>query len=356
MLHSGKILMLALSFALALAGPASGQTISTELFAKQNLTADDQQQIETFARGQLDRLGNGDSAARRASRRALLAPLQSPAASATFRLAYSRLTVARLEQLSESEQVDVATSAMLILGWLATDDAADVLLRHLRAEAETSRYGAATGLRRTLLLSTSDQSTAPAATVWKAVRRLTAALPTEASPHVVRAMVSALIASPRETSGVELAEALNRRLEQPLDDAVVDQPNLHFLIDAYIAAAFDLRNELIQPDQTNLELLDASVELGARYLVWSVCLHEMEMEREIDVTSLAEAGEDLLLIAHLSRTGQRQPEVMSDIVTQDGWPGAREAVLSWVGVDGVLHKRPYDFVAGAFIKNTCLED
>ncbi len=356
MLHSGKILVLALSFALALAGPASGQTISTELFAKQNLTAADQQQIETFARGQLERLENGDSAVRRISRRALLAPLQSPATSATFRLAYSRLIVAPLGQLSQAEQSDVATSAILILGWLATDDSADVLLTHLRAEAETARYGAAIGLRRTLLLSTGEQSTAPAATVWKAVRRLTAALPTETSPYVVRAMVSALIASPRETSGVELAEALNRRLQQPLDDDLVNEPNLHFLIDAYIAAAFDLRNELIQPDQDNQDLLDASVELGARYLVWSICLHEMEMEREIDLTSLAEAGEDLLLIAHLSRVGQRQPEVISEIVKQDGWPGAREALLSWVGVNGVLYKRPYDFVDGEFIKDTCLED
>ncbi|MFG0251248.1 MAG: HEAT repeat domain-containing protein [Phycisphaerales bacterium JB038] len=262
MLHSGKILLLALGVALALAAPARGQTISTELFAKQNLTAEDQQQIETFALANLDRLQTGDASARRTSRRALLTPLQSPATSATFRLAYSRLTVPPLERLSQSDEVDVATSAILVLGWMATDDAVDVLLTHLRSEKETARYGAASGLRRTFILSTSAQSAAPAATVWKAVRRMTAALPTESSPYVVRAMVSALIASPRETAGVELAEALNARLSLPLAEDAVTNPNMHFLVDAYIAAAFDLRNDLIQPDQNNQDLLDATVELG----------------------------------------------------------------------------------------------
>jgi hypothetical protein len=356
MLHYGKLLLAILLLA---ATPALGQTLSTDLLAKQNLDADDLEQINSVVRTHVERMETGDAANQRASRRALLTPLQSPATSAAFRLAYSRAAVDSLRRLMDAEEVDTAMSAMLVLGWVATDASVDALLQGLRSERESIRYGSAAGLRRTFLESTGEQSAAPAATVWKAVRRLTAALPEEQSPYVVRAMVSALLASPRETAAVELAQALNERLDRPVDESTLAEQRSHFLLDAYIAAAFGLRNELIQPSQTDQRLFDAAAELGARYLVWCVCLKaqlEGGEDGEIDLSPLAEAGEDLLLIAHLSKTGERRDETISAIVGQAGWPGIRNAVLDWVGADGLLYQRGYDFEPGEFVEGTCLGD
>ncbi len=215
------------TLAVALVGvPASAQPLgglrddlTTKITALSSAETDE---VRQFAEPRLDALAGTDAAARERSRAELVSSLRRPGVSVAFRQAYRGVMLDRLRPLASDARDEVAINALLVLGELADDAAARVVLERTSDDRQTVRYAAIAALTTSFRAARDQAPALTPATAGRIVDHLGERLATERDAWTADAVARSLIAAgsigrsefapAAENAWVALAEGVGDRL------------------------------------------------------------------------------------------------------------------------------------------------
>ena len=106
------------------------------LVGKDQLSPQDRVEVRTYTDFYCNQLAAGDIQAAERAKRQLLDPLRSPVISGDFHLEYSKVLVGNLAAVIDGDKPHAAVNAMLLIGFLGTDRALDVIKDHLDSKDE----------------------------------------------------------------------------------------------------------------------------------------------------------------------------------------------------------------------------
>lgn len=180
--------------------------------------------LNEFVSAQITGLTSGNLREAAAARKSLLFPLTRQESNRTFRVAYASALVPRLSAMADDQAaaVGVRVNALHVLGQLGTDDAVTALKAPLGSNVDAVRYAASLASERTMSVVLLGQSTLDQRVSADLTRWLRDGIGSESNPLVLRAMVSALAASPQKALAVD---GICTGLERQIRDAHKNGPN-----------------------------------------------------------------------------------------------------------------------------------
>lgn len=339
---------------------AAQQTLGEGIVSAPSIGTGEREEISRFAARHVGNL-SGTPPQIRSGRNALLEPLRSANVSVAFRLEYSRVLRARLQELSRDERPIVAYNALRIAGELASPASLDILRDGLASPDKTIRYGALHGYQRTFhaLARTSPAITSDQ--ILRELGRIEQTMMNEREPVVLDAFVIAMTSAsrvPEGRGGALRAEAV-RVMARVVGAKARAGHTEEGMISVYLRTSEAVRNALTEVDARQTELPRGVLrETGgmAGDLIalarWSVC-ERREVSggdgREVLAAIVANA-EAVYYFSH-SQLSPRQAvnTRLGTMLQEDNVQGFCDGVGRLIGENGVLTRSPFDFPADRFV-------
>ncbi|CAG0991191.1 hypothetical protein PHYC_02307 [Phycisphaerales bacterium] len=368
-LHRAVVLSVAV-FVAGFSATGFGQPcqIAPETVTAVGITTDQEAEISRCVRENAADLTSADAAKRRASRLALLRPLENSGASANFRFAYARALISTLESALQSTDDRVAVNALVVAGDVATDSTTSLLIASLKSDRPALRYDAAYGLRRTFEAMVRSAPAVNPDNIGIAINALRDRTAVESDGQVLKACVAALLAATdvpsnhaptaRADATAALCVGLGTHVKGASGKAA--EPAV---LDAYLKGVDGVRIVLARPGiAITATEAKAACELSGRCAAYGVRILRSkglaagESESREVLSNTIAASETLLGQAALSLSAgvlrlprrdlgdkfSRAVDVNSEVV----FINEASAV---VGSEGLLSKPPFDFPKGHFL-------
>jgi len=352
--QSYLILAVALATALAAAAPAQTTITPGESSASR---------VAQFVSDRLAQLDSGHPASLRQARRDLLKPLRDPKADSSFRFQYNAaLQQAGLARLASGPDELVAINAIIIAGELATQYSATILERASRDDRPAVRYEAARSTGVMLRAIASGSAAIPANQVDAIFHHLEGLFSIEDNVNVVDALILACNAPQDNTeirgrsirvmcNGAAAVAARWRGRDISEEQALVIFRAIDFAFAELIAV-----QGAGDSDFARCAAISSGQALTflARWLEANPPA-DMSEDARLLAVDLGGSAERVLLLAHGSLTGDRQPVRITPLIKDytQGQRGVtladiRSAVDEWTGARGRLRSAPYNVQPGAF--------
>lgn len=159
------------------------------------LSSSETEEVRQFAEPRLAALASDDAAARERARAELVSSLRRPGVSVAFRQAYRGVMLDRLAPLASDARDETAINALLVLGELADDAAARVVMERTGDDRQTVRYAAIAALATSLRAARDQAPALTPATAGRIVDHLGERLRGERDAWTADAVARALIAA-----------------------------------------------------------------------------------------------------------------------------------------------------------------
>ncbi|GIK19295.1 MAG: hypothetical protein DYG93_05795 [Leptolyngbya sp. PLA2] len=269
------------------------------------LSSAETDEIRQFTEPRLVALAGEDAAARERARAELVASLRRPGVSVAFRQAYRGVMLDRLTPLASDARDEVAINALLILGELADDAAARVVMERTGDDRQTVRYAAIAALTTSFRAARDQAPALTPATAGRIVDHLGERLRTERDAWTADAVARSLIAAgsigraefapSAQNAWVALAEGVGDRLY-----AAQPGPERRIALLTAMRAGEAMRDAITTPAGIGDRATRAAASLGGETIGFVARLLERgelaSGERRFE-TDLVNVGENLVFFS-----------------------------------------------------------
>lgn len=340
------------------AGPAWGQlnALPNEVIVALNLNPEQEAQIGEYVKAHSTKLTDKDAEEIKKDRTALINPIVQNNPSTAFRISYSAKVLPVVTDLVKNPREEVAISALVVVGELATDRAANVIKGEFGAKSPAVRAQAAYAARRTYQAQqTAASVTISAQASLDLAAALEAAIQKEGDALVadafVRAAFEASLIAKADAAGLRsrALQAVSRGLSGRagvMGDAALDGKQVQTLM----RACTELRNQLAGANNVP-PLRGADLDEAVTYAghviahVGRVTKKGIGTEDRAAYADLANAAEMVVVTAAPVKDKAIQQKKIGDALKQGNPQGDAltvNNVRDFVGANGMLEKAPWN--------------
>ena len=293
------------------------------------LSSAETDEVRQFVEPRLLALAGNDAVARERARAELVSSLRRPGVSVAFRQAYRGAMLDRLTPLASDARDEVAINALLVLGELADDAAARVLLERTGDDRQTVRYAAIAALTTSFRAARDQAPALTPATAGRIVDHLGERLRNEPDAWTADAVARALIAagsigrsefaSVSQNAWVALGEGVGDRLY-----SAEPSPELRIVLLTAMRAGEAMRDAITAPTGIDDRATRAAAGLGGEAIGFvSRLLERGELasgDRRVEA-DLVNIGENLVFFSRQRLLSTPPPQTrLADMLNagQDG--------------------------------------
>lgn len=346
------VLSLLLSCLLALLAPAAfAQPIPPEVSSHETVTEADKTLIADYIKANTPGL-TGKPNEVKASRKALLLPLEAPMVSLQFRTEYASKLLPTLTTLAADQRDEVAFNALRLAGELATTNSVDLLITALNDKRLSVQYAAMLGLARTFEIMDPAQKNSGGGVLKdrldKAIAAIGANAKAQADAQVLDGAVIALskaaVLNNKERGDVQAHAVSELSAVVQAQAGKLVGPEAAVKTNALLRASLTARTQATTNGPTigNAALKDAAALAGDLFAAAARAAKAGNPDN-LPLDQMVAAAENLLFVANSHITGSAQlPELgLAAMVKAGKLDQYQVRVQEVIGKDGILCKPPY---------------